>query len=80
MIIVGGTIYTKPIIIYPAMKQAIINHQIHPALEREMPWRSGEPRIRSRREKFQAIGVYLIRLLVIAALLLAVLNASARNG
>lgn len=62
------------------MKQVIFNHQIHPALEQEKLWRGGEIRPRSKREQLQAFAIYLLRFFVIAALLLAVLNASAGVG
>jgi len=59
------------------MKQASINPQIQPALEHELPWRPGEIRSRTGREKFQATAVYFMRFIVILALLLAVLSTSA---
>jgi len=62
------------------MKQATSNLQIHPALEQEKLWRGGETRPRSRREQIQAFAIYLLRFFIIAALLLAVLNASAGVG
>lgn len=62
------------------MKQVLFNHQIHPALERKVLWRTEEPPIRSKREQFQTAGIYLLRLIIIVALLLAVLSASASPG
>jgi hypothetical protein len=62
------------------MKQVTSNLHIHPALEQEKLWRGGETRPRSRREQIQAFGIYLLRFFIIAALLLAVLNASAGVG
>ena len=57
------------------MKQAAFNQKIFPAIEQKILWRKGEPTNYSKRERSQALSIYLLRLIVIAALLLGVLNS-----